>query len=813
MTVFWQDVQYGLRMLRKNRGFTAIAILTLALGIGANTALFSVVNGVLLNPLPYPHPEQLLMVYSRTPQFQESSISYPNFLDWQRSNSSFSGLAAFRSSDFNLTGQGEAERLRGYMISADFFRVLGVNAERGRTFRPEEDQPGAEPVALISAGLWKRKFGGAEDIVGRKIELNGTIYTIVGVIPGSFQLRSLPRDIYTPIGQWNDPTFRDRRISMGTNAVGRLKAGVSEKQAQSDMDAIAQSLAAAYPESNHESGINLVGLKKDLVGDIEPFLLVLLGAVAFVLLIACANVANLLLARSTARRREFAVRAAMGASPGRVIRQLLTESVLLALGGGATGLLIAWWGTKLVLSTLPQALPRAREIGIDGRVLFFTLGISLLAGIVFGLAPALRGWRTDLQETLKEGGRGGSGARNRTQRVFVVVEMAMAVVLLIGAGLMIRSLVLLLNVNPGFNAKNVLTFDASLPPAAGQNPATIRAALRALRETVQSVPGVVATSVTGGSLPMNGDSEIPFWMQGQPKPASDAEMNWTIFYLVQADYAKVMGIPLKEGRFLTEQDTEHTPMVAVIDESFAKKYFPNQDPVGKHIHFGLIESEAEIVGVTGHVKHWGLDADAKSNLQAQCYIGLMQLQDRFMPLVMNGVSVAVRTEGPPEALTGTIRQALQKANSEQVIFDVSSMEKIIAQSLAARRFSMILLGVFAGLALLLSSVGIYGVVSYLVGQRVHEIGTRMALGAQEGDVLRLVLGEGGRMALIGVGIGVAAALGLTRLMGQMLFGVSAYDPATFGGVALLLMGVALAACYIPARRAMRVDPVVALRYE
>ncbi|HKT45985.1 MAG TPA: ABC transporter permease [Candidatus Acidoferrales bacterium] len=813
MRTLWQDMQYGFRMLRKNPAFTAIAILTLALGIGANTALFSVVDGVLLNPLPYPHPEQLVMAYSKTPQFDEGSISYANFLDWQRNNRSFSALAAFRGNDLNLTGQGEAERLRGYMISADFFRVLGVQAERGRTFTSEEDQPGAAPVALISSGLWKRKFGGSENIVGSKMELNGTLYTIVGVIPGSFQLRSLPRDVYTPIGQWNDPTFRDRRISMGTNAIGRLKSGVTQNQAQSDMDAIAQSLAAAYPEANHESGIKLVGLKKDLVGDIQPFLLVLLGSVAFVLLIACANVANLLLARSTARRREFAVRAAMGASPGRVIRQLLTESVMLALAGGALGLLIAWWGTKAVLSTLPQALPRAKEIGIDAQVLLFTLGISLLAGIVFGLAPALRGWRTDLQETLKEGGRGGSGARNRTQRVFVVVEMAMAVVLLIGAGLMIRSLVLLLNVNPGFNAKNVLTFDVSIPPAVGQNPALIRTALRGLQTTVQSVPGVVAASVTGGSLPMNGDSEIPFWLAGQPKPATDAEMNWTIFYMVQADYAKAMGIPLKQGRFLNNQDTEHTPMVTVIDESFAKKYFPNQDPVGKRIHVGLLDSEAEIVGVVGHVKHWGLDADAKNNLQAQCYLALLQLQDKFMPLAANGVSMAIRTAGAPDAMAGTIRQALQAANSEQVIFDVSSMEEIIAQSLAARRFSMILLGLFAGLALILSSVGIYGVVSYLVGQRVHEIGTRMALGAQESDVLRLVVGEGGKMALIGVGVGLAAAFGLTRLMAQMLYGVSAYDPATFGGVAVLLMGVALAACYIPARRAMRVDPVVALRYE
>src|SRR5579863_1926387 len=813
MNGFIQDIRFGIRTLAKAPGFTAIAILTLALGIGANSALFSVVNGVLLNPLPYPEPDQLTAVYATTNTFGHSSIAYLNFLDWQKQNGSFSAFAAYRNQDYFLIGSGDGEQLRGWQISADFFKVLAVNPILGRTIRPEEDVVGGTPVAMISAGLWQRKFGSSPDIIGKSITLNGTDYEIVGVVPASFNLYTRPRDIYVPIGQWNDPTFRDRRISFGTQSIGRLKPGVAIQQAQADMDRIAKNLAATYPEANMGSGIALIPFKKDMVGNIEPFLLVLLGAVGFVLLIACANVANLLLARSTGRTREFAIRAALGASRARVIRQLLTESVILAVVGGGLGLAIAYWGTKAVLQTLPQALPRSREIGLDSHVLLFNLGISLLVGAIFGLAPALKLSRTGVQETLKEGGRGASGTRHRTQSIFVVIEMAMALILLAGAGLMIRSLGALWNVNPGFDPHNVLTFDMTFPRGRVKSAESIRSLLREVHSALSAVPGVQFASVQGGSLPMEGDSELPFWLEGHPKPATQKDMEIALFYLVEPDYLKAMGTPLLRGRFLTEQDTEHSPPVVVVDQDFANKFFPNQDPIGKRINLALLDTQPEIVGVTGHVKHWGLDSDAKAPIQAQMYLPAMQLPDQIMLLIANGAGLVARTNGANGDVSAAIRQTMQHMSQEQVVYNVSSMESIVSDSLAARRFSMFLLAVFAALALVLASVGIYGVVSYMVGQRTHEIGIRMALGAQQLDVLKIVLGQGALMALAGVGAGLIGAIVLTRLMTKMLFNVSPTDPITLVGVSLLLTIVALVACYAPARRAMRTDPIIALRYE
>jgi len=813
MNTFFQDLRFGIRTLAKAPGFTAIAILTLALGIGANSALFSVVNGVLLNPLPYPDSDQLTAVYATTDTFGHSSITYLNFLDWQKENSSFSAYAAYRNQDVFLTGSGDGEQLRGWQISADFFKVLEVNPILGRTIRPEEDVVGGTPVAMISAGLWQRKFGSSPNIIGKSITLNGTDREIVGVVPASFNLYTRPRDVYVPIGQWNDPTFRDRRISFGTQSIGRLKPGVAIQQAQADMDRIAKNLAATYPEANKGSGIALVPFKKDMVGDIQPFLLVLLGAVGFVLLIACANVANLLLARSTGRVREFAIRSAMGASRGRVIRQLLTESVILAIVGGGLGLGIAYWGTGAVLRSLPQALPRSREIGLDSHVLLFNLGISLLVGVIFGLAPALKMSRTSVQETLKEGGRGASGTRHRTQSMFVVIEMAMALILLAGAGLMIRSLAALWSVNPGFDPHNVLTFDMTFPRGRVKGGASIRSLLREVHSALTAVPGVQSVSLQGGSLPMQGDSELPFWLEGHPKPATQKDMEIGLFYLVEPDYLKAMGTPLLRGRFLAEQDTEHAPAVVVIDEDFANKFFPNQDPIGKRIHLALLDTQPEIVGVTGHVKHWGLDSDAKAPIQAQMYLPAMQLPDQIMLLIANGAGLVARTNGAKGDVSAAIRQIMQHMSNEQVVYNVSSMEEIVSDSLAARRFSMILMGVFAALALVLASVGIYGVVSYMVGQRTHEIGIRMALGAQQSDVLKIVLGQGALMALAGVGVGLIGAIALTRLMAKMLFNVSPTDPITLIGVSLLLTIVALVACYAPARRAMRTDPIIALRYE
>lgn len=813
MNTLLQDLRFGLRTLAKAPGFTAIAILTLALGIGANSALFSVVNGVLLNPLPYPEPDQLTAVYASDSNFNHSSISYLNFLDWHKDNTSFSSYAAFRGEDYFLTGAGDGEQLRGWQVTADFFKVLGVNPILGRTIRPEEDVIGGPPVTMISAGLWQRKFGSAPDIIGKAITLNGTDYEIVGVVPASFNLYSHPRDVFIPIGQWNDATFRDRRVSFGMNSIGRLKPGVTIQQAQADLDRIAKNLAEKYPDADKGVGIALVSFKKDMVGDIEPFLLVLLGAVGFVLLIACANVANLLLARSTGRTREFAIRSALGASRGRVIRQLLTESVILAIVGGGLGLAIAYWGTAAVLQSLPQALPRSHEIGLDSHVLLFNLGISLLVGIVFGLAPALKMSRSGVQETLKEGGRGASGTRHKTQSVFVAIEMALALILLAGAGLMIRSLGALWNVNPGFNPHNVMTYSMTFPRSRVKSAESIRAMLREIHTTIRAVPGVQSASLQGGSLPMQGDSELPFWLEGHPKPATSKDMEIALFYLVEPEYLEAMGTPLLRGRFLTEQDSEHAPPVVVVDEDFARKFYPNQDPIGKHINLSILDSQPEIVGITGHVKHWGLDSDAKAPIQAQMYLPVMQIPDKLMPLLANGGGLVTRTRGNPADVITAIRQTLQHMSNEQVVYNVNSMESIVADSLAPRRFSMMLLGVFAALALVLSSVGIYGVVSYMVGQRTHEIGIRMALGAQQSDVLKIVLGQGAMMALAGVVAGLIGAIVLTRLMTKMLFNVSPTDPLTLVGVSVILTLVALVACYAPARRAMKTDPIIALRYE
>ncbi len=814
MGTLLQDLRYGLRMLAKSPGFTAVAVLTLALGIGANTALFSVVNGVLLNPLPYWQPDRLVALYSRDANFTQSSISYPNFLDWVRDNRSFSALAAYREDDFNLTGMGEPERVPVEMISASFFPVLGVRPVVGRTFLPEEDQVGAAPVVLISGGFWKRKFGGTPDAVGKTLTLNGVAYTIAGVIPEDFHYRGNNfhrSDVYTPIGQWNDPTFRDRRTGMGMDAVGRIKPGVTFEQAKADMDALGRHLGEKYPEADKGTGITLLPLKQNIVGDIQPFLLLLLAAVGCVLLIACVNVANLSLARSTARTREFAIRAALGANRGRVVRQLLTESILLASAGGSLGLLLASWGTQAALKVLPAALPRAEEIRVDLRVLLFTFAASVLAGILFGLAPALKNSQLDLHGTLKEGGRGSSGARHRAQGIFVASEMALALVLLAGAGLMIRSLTKLWSVDPGFDPHNMLTFYSTFPPL--RSPNAIRATWRRMEDSLHVIPGVVAASLTVGSLPTQSDSELPFWLEGQPKPSAQAEMKSALFYLVQPDYLNAMRTPLKRGRFLSTADNENSPFVTVIDERFRQLYFGNQDPIGKRINFSILNVSAEIVGVVGHVKQWGLDEDSTSPIQAQCYFALTQIPAQFVSLLASNMGIVVRTAGSPTAQVGLIRRALDQINSQQVMYDIRTMDEIISESLAARRFSMILLGIFAALALVMSCVGIYGVISYLAGQRTHEIGIRMALGAERRHVLEMVLGEGAKMALLGVGIGLVAAFGLARFMANLLFGVSTYDPLTFAVVAGLLILVALAACYIPARRATKVDPMEALRYE
>jgi predicted permease len=800
-------------MLLKSPGFTAVAVLTLALGIGASTALFSVVNGVLLNPLPYPGAGQLTAIYENAPGFSRSPMSYPNFLDWQRMSQRFASMAIYRNQDYNFTGTDESERLGGFMVSADFFQTLGVTPIIGRTLNAADDHPGAAPVVVLGGGLWQRRFGSSPAVLGTAITLNGAPYTVVGVIPPGFTFYGPQRDVYTAIGQWMDPSFRDRTIEVSTHAIGRLKPRVTLAQAKADMDAVASDLAATYPVADKGLGITVVPMKDDIVGNVQPLLLVLLAAVGFLLLIACANVANLLLARALGRSREFAIRAALGASHARVIRQLLTESTLLAGVGGLLGLLLAFVGTGALLNVLPGAVPRAGDVALDVHVLIFTLGASLFAGIAFGLAPALRISRVNLHDVLKESGRGSSGVRHRLQRAFVAIEVALALVLLVGAGLMLRSLSALWRVNPGFEPRHAITFALSLPAGQNTSSAETRARLRRFDVALSAVPGVDAVSVTLGSRPMIHDTSLPFWIEGDPKPATVHDMPQAMTYLVEAGFQRAMGTTLERGRFVTPQDDEHAPLVVDIDDVFARTYFPNENPIGRRINISGFDVQVEIVGIVGHVKQWRLDADPSSAVEAQIYYPFMQIPEKLMPMVASAVGVVVRAEGDPAAIMGPIRRAVAAVEPRDVIFGERTMNDVVSSSFAARRLTMILLSAFAALALALACVGIYGVISYLVGQRTREIGVRIALGAQRAEVMRLVLNEGARMALLGVAIGAVAALGLARLMAGELFGVTPHDPLTFAGVAALLMVVAIVACYIPARRAMRVDPMVAMRYE
>ena len=807
----FQDLRLGLRMLLKNPGFTAVVVATLALGIGANVALFSVVNGVLLNPLPFPQPDQLVTLHQSKPNFETGAIPYPNFRDLQKENRTFSAMAISRGFGFSLIGSGEAERVTARLISADFFSVLGVKPALGRTFAPGEDEPGAAPLVVISAALWQRKFGAAQDVVGKGMTLDDKSYTIVGVLPPDFSLFRT-NDVFVPIGQWNSPALQRRSAALGLHGIGRLKPGVTIEQGEADLDRVMGDLAVAYPETNKGNGAKVSSLKERMIGDIGPILWMLLGAVGFVLLIACVNVSNLLLARSTSRSREFAIRTALGAGRWRLLRQSLTESMLLALAGGGLGLVLAGWGTQAAIAVLPTTLPRAAEVGLDARVLIFTVAISLLTGILSGLAPALKTSQWRLSETLKEGGRGASSGRGRAHGVLVAVEMALAVVLLIGAGLMIRSLSALWNVDPGFRSDNVLTFGLSLSPSLRKaSPQAIRANLRELSDQLSSTPGVRAVSFSAGAVPLQGEDDLFFWVEGQPKPASQSEMHMAVVYRVEPGYLAAMRIPLKQGRFFSDQDNERSQSVVVIDEVLARKHFGDADPVGKRI-LQDGQDPQQIIGVVGHVKQWSLDADEEETLQAQLYESFRQFSDDSMIGVASGVGAVMLTNGQA-APFDSIRRVVQSHNKQNVISRLQTMNEVIAGTLADRRFSMILLDAFAVVALLLASLGLYGVISYLVGQRTHELGIRLALGAQRRDVLRLVLSHGMKMALGGVALGLVAALGLTRLLATMLYGVSTTDPVTFAVITLLLTTVALLACYIPARRATKVDPLIALRYE
>ncbi len=806
-----QDLRFGLRMLAKNPGFTAVAVLTLALGIGANTAIFSVVNGVLLRPLPYPEPDRLVRIYERSAQFNLMSVAYPNFLDWERMNRSFAGLAAYRGEAFNFTGPGQPEYIPGAIATANFFSVLGVKPLQGRTFTPEEERQGANPVAMVSEGLWKRRFGGDTAVLGKSLVLDGQVYTVVGIVPRDCHLLD-PAEVITPLWQWGRRMQLERREDHpGIQVVGQLRPGVSLPQARADMENIAHSLAQAYPKTNEGQGTTVVPLKNDIVGDVRPMLLLLQAAVGFVVLIACANVANLLLARSVARKREVAVRVALGASRGRVIRQFLTESVLVSLGGGGIGLLLASWGSAPLLAAVPGGLPRREAIALDGSVLLFTLVISLLTGILFGLAPALESSRSNVQEALKEGGRSAVGGQRRTQSVFVVSEVALALVLLAGAGLLIRTLQHLWDVNPGLNPQHVLTMQVALSPTLFADPSAIRTAWRQLLDRVRSIPGVESAAVTI-LVPLSGDdNEMSFWTSGQP-PSSMAQMPVALGYITTPGYLRTMGIPLQRGRYFTEQDSESSRKVVVIDEILARHFFPSQDPVGKQLQLAGF-GPMEIIGVAGHVKHWGLDSDDSAKIRDQLYFPFFQIPDQFMAQAKTGLRLVLRTGSNPMSMVSAVSKQVMGPGRDQPVYNVNSMEQLISSSVARRRFMRLLLVVFAGLALTLAAIGIFGVISYSLSQRTHEIGIRMALGAERRDVLALVVRQGLTLALAGVAIGLAAALGLTHFLAGMLYGVRPTDPITYLLACLLLTGVALLACCIPARRATKVDPMVALRYE
>ena len=808
-----QDIHYGLRILGKSPGFTIVAILTLALGIGANTAIFSVVQGVLLAPLPYSEPERLVLVWQYNLTLKHPiSVSYPDFLDWQRDARSFQQMAAFDSQDRDLTSPGTPEHLAGKEISSGFLSVLGVKPILGREFSPEEDKRGGLRAVIISNRLWRNRFAASTAALGKSVTLDGVDYTVVGVLPENFRVLGEAADVYVPPGQGDPLIFGDRTIHP-ILCVARLKPGVTLAQSEAEMGAIQEHLDRLYPSADAGLGANVKPLKHEFVADVSGTLLMLLGAVGIVLLIACANVANLLLARSAARTREFAIRAALGASGARIVRQLVTESVLLSLAGGALGLALAKWGVRPVLATLPGSLPRTENIGVNVPVLLFALVVSVAVGILFGLAPALQSSRADLQASLKSGGRGSTSPHHRAQSSLVIVQMALTLVLLVGAGLLFRTIRRLWEVNPGFDARHTIAFNVGLSPSAIKTTSGMRVAYQQLIERIRAVPGIKAAELTVLS-PLSEHQNIgPFWV-GSQEPASSAQAPRALFYWTGPEYLHAMEIPLLQGRYFTAADTASSQPVILIDSVLARAYFQDRDPVGQAMvipHWGPVR----IIGVVGHVRHWGLD-ERDAYTQNQIYASINQFPGDWAPIFYRRLTVVVSTPLDAAAVVPAINAAVYGASEDQTIYGVRVMQQALAQSLSSQRFPMVLLGVFAGLALLLASIGIYGVISYSVVQRVHEIGIRMALGAERHDVFRMMIGQGLRLALAGVAIGAATALILARLISSfshLLYGVGASDPVTFLVVSAVLTGVAVLACYIPARRAMRVDPMVSLRYE
>jgi len=803
----WQDFRFGARMLVKQPGFTLIAVLTLALGIGANTAIFSIVNAVLLRPLAYQEPARLVIVQERGEGGGTGfSPSYPNFVDWRAQQTAFASIAAVRGNEsFNFTGTGEPERLQGRLVSAEFLATLGIKPLVGRDFLAEEDRAGATPTVILSYGFWQRRFGNDPNIIGKQLTLNLQSYTVVGIMPAHFQYGA-DADVTAPFGLSTE-RFKNRGSDPGTDVVARMKPNVSQQQAEADLNLVAVRLEQQYPATNKGRRVLLTPLHESVVGNVRQPLLILLGAVGLVLLIACANVANLLLVRASARQKEMAVRVALGASRATLVRQLLTESVLLAALGALLGILLAFLGTSLIAAQLPDGIPRLQEARVDAPVLLFTLTVSLLTGLLFGLFPALQASRPNLTEGLKEGERGSSGPRQRLRSVLVVAEVALTLMLLVGAGLLLQSFRRVLQVDTGFNARNLLAMRVSVRNSDGQQVANF---FEQLQQNVRSLPGVKSVAVSDG-LPLGRDVNHPtFLIEGRPVTERKA---FGQRYSVSPDYFQTMGIALIKGRLFTAEDNRDSPPVIVIDEVLARQYFPNEDPLGKRLKqsIGYDTPSLEIVGVVRHVEPYGLDRLEAGAGPAQFYTNFNQTP---LPSLSRGaINLLTRTEAEPLSLAAAVRGQVAALNKDQPIFNVRTMEQIVAQSVASRRFSMLLLTIFALVALALASLGIYGLLSYAVAQRAREIGVRMALGAQSGDVVKLVIGQGMKLVFIGVVIGLVASLALTRTMKTLLFGVSATDPVTFAAIALLLTFVALLACFVPARRATKVDPLVVLRCE
>ena len=807
LTDFIQDLRYAARMQRKNPGFTIVAIIALALGIGANTAIFSVVNTVLLRPLPYKDPERLVMVWEDASRagYPRDTPTAANFIDWRNQSTLFEGMAAMAEESFNLTGAGDPERLKGRRVSADFFPLLGVEPLIGRVFSAAEDQPGAQRVVVLSYTLWQRRFGGDNGIIGNTVNLHSQPHVVVGVMPARFQFPSVDDEVWTPIAfTAEEAANRDRHY---LQVVGRLKPGVTLEQAQTEMNTIAARLQQQYPQSNTDLGAAVTSLHEQTVGDIRPALLILLGAVGLVLLIACANVANLLLARAAVRQKEIAVRVALGARRWRLVRQFLTESVLLATLGGLVGLGIAYGGLIVLRAFIPENISQAKQVSIDLKVLGFTLLVSTVTGVIFGLAPALQAARFNQTETLKEGGRdsatGSSGKRIRG--LLVMAEVAVSLVLLIGAGLLINSFLRLRNVDPGFRTDNLLTMKMVLPDSKYDEFARRTAFFADLIQRVEALPGVKSVAVTSNLPLYRQGNSIGITIEGKPAPPPGQELI-VVTRMISRGYFDTMGIPLLSGTGFTDQETVTTPRVAVISETMARRFWPGEDPIGKRLATGRIqrpEDWTQVIGVVKDVRQFELTVDPKP----QMYLPYRQ-RGFFSP-----EDLVVKTDVDPASMAATVRNAVWEIDKDQPVSNIRTMEEILLDSIARQRFSMLLLAIFAGVALLLAAVGIYGVMSYSVAQRTHEIGIRMALGAQTGAVLKLAVGYGLKLVIAGVAIGLVAAFALTRVMSTLLYGVTATDPTTFALISLLLVGVAALASYIPARRATKVDPMIALRYE